>query len=47
MVSLLSFTLEGLLRWLLEKFISKKNLGKADSGEKCGRLTQRGHHSET
>ena len=38
MVSFLSFTLEGLLQWLMEKFIFKETLAKAHFGTK---LTQR------
>ena len=38
MVLFLSFTLEGLLQWLLEKFILKETLAKAHSETK---LTQR------
>ena len=41
MVHFLYFTFEGLLRWLLEKFILKEILAKADSGVKLKRSTQK------
>ena len=41
MVPFLYFTFEGLLRWLLEKFILKEILAKADSGVKLKRSTQK------